>query len=461
MINFFRKNSYTVHLFAVIHSLVAILSRALDVFDDLPLTLVTVLMIIIISIRNKVHIEVIATLSVVACFIGFLLGVFGASYINTLINNSTLSSAITTFIITEIIGWSTILIEKRYTTSVSLTTNWTPSIGKIIAIAFSVITLRLFYTFIFNSLYITQAGIYSEFNNLFSNAFAQIFLLCGNLTFISYNFKLRKRISRDLTLFLSLTFLIIISIIITLIVYYEIPYGNISSIKFRAASIIRLYSVIFFSEIIVFAIIYLINHSVKSSLELKTERVKKLQMQYQYNRLKQQINPHFLFNSLNILDYLVQENHKERASLFIRKLSSIYRYMLKNEGERLVTLKEELVFANMYIELLQERFLDGLNVKIEVDEKYLNKYIVPCSVQLLLENAIKHNIVSTDKPLLVDVRVIENSLVVRNNLQPRLSEHTSTHIGLNNIIDQYINLSEREPKIERDNDFFYVNLPIL
>ena len=214
-------------------------------------------------------------------------------------------------------------------------------------------------------------------------------------------------------------------------------------------------------DIAVFAVMKLLAYALVSKAELNTERGKKHLAQFRYNKLKMQINPHFLFTSLNILDYLVQEQENERAGAFIRKLSECYRYMLKTEDEQLVPLSEEVEFARKYIDLLQERFTDGFVVRFDIEEEALDKFVIPCALQLLIENATKHNIVSHEQPLVVTIRNEGDTLLVENNLQLRLSRQASTGKGLKNIRDQYLDLSDRTIQIEQTDTHFTVKIPLI
>ena len=177
--------------------------------------------------------------------------------------------------------------------------------------------------------------------------------------------------------------------------------------------------------------------------------------------LQAQINPHFLFNSLNILDFLVQEGEKERAGAFIRKLADCYRYMLKTEDESVVSLRDELDFAHKYSDLLSERFDQGLIIHYEIGEEALSRLVVPCCLQLLIENATKHNVVNAEKPLTVRIGIEGNMLYVSNNLQPRLSTQASTGKGLKNIRQQYLDISTRDIAIDENETTFTVTIPLL
>ncbi len=193
---------------------------------------------------------------------------------------------------------------------------------------------------------------------------------------------------------------------------------------------------------------------------LRKEENNKLQAQYQYGLLKQQLNPHFLFNSLNILDYLVQTGEKERASAFIHKLASVYRYMLRMEGQATVQLQEEVEFVRQYIDLLTERFPQGLYVSIHVSDDDQQKHVVPLALQILIENATKHNVVHASQPLYITIAAKEGMLRVSNNLQPRLSA-SSTGVGLKNIDEQYKTLVGQGIHIEKTNTTYAVTLPLL
>ncbi|MBR2420235.1 MAG: histidine kinase, partial [Rikenellaceae bacterium] len=239
----------------------------------------------------------------------------------------------------------------------------------------------------------------------------------------------------------------------------DLPSGGESI--FAGLPFLRQYAVVLLADMVVFAVFTLIAHLYTSQDELRTERGKKHLAQFQYNKLKMQINPHFLFNSLNILDYLVQEGQTERASAFIRKLADSYRYMLKTEDEPLVTLQEEVDFAHKYSELLQERFASGFTVHYQIDDQLLSRSIVPCCLQLLIENATKHNIVSPERPLTIFVCAEGDTLTVRNNIQPRITAQASTGTGLKNIRQQYLDICNRPISVEKTQSEFIVNIPLL
>ncbi|MFA6262004.1 MAG: histidine kinase [Bacteroidia bacterium] len=180
----------------------------------------------------------------------------------------------------------------------------------------------------------------------------------------------------------------------------------------------------------------------------------------EFETLKSQINPHFLFNSLNTLTSLIEEN-KATATEFVQQLAGVYRYVLTQKDKDLVTLREELNFVNAYIYLNQIRFGENLKIEIQVDPKLLEKKLVTLSLQMLIENAIKHNIISTQRPLTIRIETNENQVVVSNNLQRKTVMHESNGIGLNNIAHRYSLLSKLEVDISDDGFQFTVALPLI
>ena len=179
-----------------------------------------------------------------------------------------------------------------------------------------------------------------------------------------------------------------------------------------------------------------------------------------YESLKSQIDPHFLFNSLNVLTSLIGENPK-LAEKFTTKLSKVYRYVLEQRNKDLVPIIEELNFAKTYMQLLGMRFEDAVkfNIPENVSDKELK--IVPLSLQLLLENAVKHNVVSSSKPLEISIYEEGNYLIIENNINPKEAIGKSTKVGLQNIADRYGLITQKGVKIENNNKTFKVSLPLL
>jgi len=194
---------------------------------------------------------------------------------------------------------------------------------------------------------------------------------------------------------------------------------------------------------------------------IEAEELKRMTAQAELQLVKSQINPHFLFNNLNVLSTLVMKNNNE-ANRFIEEFSKVFRYMLNNHDKELVDIKTELNYIKPYIFLLEKRFAEGLDISLNIPESGEGFYIIPASLQMLIENAIKHNVVSKKKPLHIDVHLNgNNTLVVSNNLQLRQSVDYSTKIGLNNIIKRYLLVSGRKVEVYKDDVAFTVTLPLL
>ncbi|MCB0552658.1 MAG: histidine kinase [Phaeodactylibacter sp.] len=193
---------------------------------------------------------------------------------------------------------------------------------------------------------------------------------------------------------------------------------------------------------------------------IEAERLMRENVESQLEGLKNQVNPHFLFNSLNTLSYLIPED-PQRAVHFVQKLSKVYRYILEIRDKKLLTLKEELDFLNAYLFLLKERFGDNLNVNIKVDDLYYSLHLVPLSLQILFENAIKHNVISSEKPLFIELWVEGKRLVVRNNIQLKKQLMPSTQVGLQNIKNRYAFFSDEAVDILETSECFTVSLPLI
>ncbi len=179
-----------------------------------------------------------------------------------------------------------------------------------------------------------------------------------------------------------------------------------------------------------------------------------------FESLKNQLDPHFLFNSLNVLNALIEEN-PEKAQKFTGSLSKIYRYVLEQKNKELVSLKEELEFSKVYIRLLHMRFENSIYFELDENLASEEAKIVPLSLQLLLENTIKHNIVSEAKPLTIKIYEEQGNLIIENNLQIKETLQKREGVGLKNIINRYALVTKRKVFIEKNKEFFRVKLPIL
>lgn len=205
--------------------------------------------------------------------------------------------------------------------------------------------------------------------------------------------------------------------------------------------------------------VYFYNKLQRSLVE-KAE-LERANIQSQLEGLKNQVNPHFLFNSLNTLTHIISEDQKLGVR-FVQQLAKVYRYILEIREKKLIPLSEELEFLDSYIYLLKERFEDNLQVSIEVDDEYMDHKIVPLSLQILFENAIKHNIISSSKPLEVKVFIEKGKkLIVKNKLQKKNQRMSSTKVGLKNIESRYAFFSNDPVEVLVTAKYFIVILPLI
>ncbi|MDQ3292622.1 MAG: histidine kinase [Bacteroidota bacterium] len=198
-----------------------------------------------------------------------------------------------------------------------------------------------------------------------------------------------------------------------------------------------------------------------SRSELEKEELLRANLQSQFDSLKGQVNPHFLFNSLNSLSSLIMKD-PARAEIFVEEMSNVYRFLLRSNEQELITLKEELDFIQSYLHLLNTRFGDNLKVKINVEENYYSYLLPPLTLQLLVENAVKHNIISRDQPLQLHLFTSSyQRLHVVNNLQKKTREVLSEKVGLSNIISKYKLLRQPEVEIIQTATEFAVIIPLI
>jgi len=198
----------------------------------------------------------------------------------------------------------------------------------------------------------------------------------------------------------------------------------------------------------------------KESLAEK-EKLEQLSIQHEFETLKGQVNPHFLFNCFNALSSLISED-KKQAENFLNELSKVYRYLLNSNEDGLSTVQQELNFIYSYHQLLRTRYGDAIRMQIEVDRKY-NSYLLPSlSLQLLVENAVKHNIISKQNPLIIDIfSTAGNKLAVSNHLQLKMVKAPSNKIGLENIRAKYELLKQPGFQVLEDTKNFTVILPLI
>ena len=257
---------------------------------------------------------------------------------------------------------------------------------------------------------------------------------------------------------------IFITIIVTLVVglsasYFIMPF-NVSTLLLPMKLLMMFAFRINLFMNVLNVIYWYVNQLEKTKIE--AEKFKKISIQAQLQAVRNQINPHFLFNNLSVLTALIPTD--TNASMeFVQQFSKVYRYVLKSHEKEIVELNDEMDFIDSYLYLLKKRFGESLQATIEVEENVRQFYIIPMAMQMLVENAVKHNIVSKNRPLHIKI-YSENGqlLIIQNNLQHKnVEEIDSTQHGLSNITQRYLFLGYKSLNVEESKEFFTVKLPII
>lgn len=259
---------------------------------------------------------------------------------------------------------------------------------------------------------------------------------------------------------LSLTFLYsLLCINVTYLVfknyYTELPPSQNQFI------LLNIYGLLFLMPVLSIQFGFLFLRKWKKAI-VEQEKLKQEQVRSELITLRSHLSPHFLFNNLNILSSLIQiENHA--AQEYLDRFAEVYRYVLKNRDVELITLKEELIFLESYIFLLHQRFSNGLKIDIQVAARYHNYHIPPLALQMILENALKHNKLSEKQPLEVKVSSTDApALIIHNNLQIRqLPEQEKTGLGLENIRRRYWLIARKDIDVAQTKTDFSVTLPLV
>lgn len=374
-------NIQIIQLFAIVHAAVSLTSRYLGFADDVMLTLLTMLLIVLLCLRHRMGIMFVLVSVILANILGLGLGKGFALLLGLFDLSALFVHPLSTFLCTEILGLSTAYACKKYgETHPQTATPDAKNLRILLAVFVIIIFLRL------------------------------VFLLL-----------VRDQQSQNLVLEMVIDYL--------------------------------------FCSI---GIVFIAEYAIRSRLEAEKAAQEAGLANYRYMKLKQQVNPHFLFNTLNVLDYMILEKTPEEASQYTHRLAEVYRYLIQNEDNRTVTLREELAFAQSYINLLKVRFNTGLEVKIRIPEEAMNYSIVPCALQLLIENATKHNMVSDSKPLTISIHTTKHSVMISNNINKRITKPSdSTGFGITYLRQQYKDIANKSVVVTQTEETFTVKLPLL
>ena len=374
------RDALIIHLFALLHAGLALGCRAIGLTDEIVLTLLTMLLVVIICLRRGMSAKFMAFSLILVNIVGFGIAKGISSLVGLASTSPLVVNPISTFLTTEIVGWGTYMIAGRLSRDGKFQVTDSSGLRWLLLAFVVVIAVRL------TILLILSGGVDRE------------------------------------------------NIVASIIVDYVFSLG---------------------------ALIFLAENAMRINARALEDQEKARLAQYKYMSLSQQVNPHFLFNSLNILDCLVCEEKTAQASTYIHKLAGIYRYMLRIEQERLVTLRDEMDFVEQYVDLLKVRFPEGLDINIDIPDDKMGRRVVPCSVQLLIENATKHNSISAEKTLRIDVCCQDDTVVVSNNLIPKVSTGPSTGLGLKYLLEQYRDVSGKEATVHMTDNEYTVVIPLI
>ena len=454
------STTWIIHIFAILHAVVALSCRLAGIEDELLLTILTMTMALIVCTKSGLNIDLTAAAIIVMNIFGYFIGNLGADILQTFISQPYAIHALSTLATTEILGWSIVALTSLF--NVKRKNSSKPHdisyLSWLILAMCGIFVLRLSIVVFFSGGSIIEGDVYETSAMVFSNSFSLITLICINVLYVRYARRYAKKWSKTSSLLAFLAFTFTAAFLESILAGAGIPIrlSNVFNERFPL-----LYATSLLAQIAVYCVVYIINYALSIRNEMKEEREKANMAQYRYVKLKHQVNPHFLFNSLNILDCLICDNNTEAASAYTHKLAGIYRYMLKSEDEMVVSLRDELVFVELYTDLLKERFPVGFHVEISVPEELMARFVLPCSIQLLIENATKHNAVSEEDPLVIRIEAEGESIRVTNNRVPKVSKSPSTGLGQAYIKQMYRDLSGKEVKIEETDKIYQVTLPLI
>ena len=454
------KPMWIIHLLALLHAVVALSCRLGGIEDELLLTLLTMTMVLLLCFKKNLNIEFTAAVIIISNILGYLFGTAGASILDQFISTPYIVHAVSTTITTEILGWCLLGIFRLFPKMQSESGNrlTASSLKLALLAAGGIFVLRLLIIFISAQQSIEAEKVYDLTSKILSNSVGIILLFCFNLLYIRNISKRFQDLSKPTRIVIGSSFMIVCSLLETVLAGSGFPFKTEADFTTDFAF---LFLVSLLTQITIYCIVYIINYAYSAKKAMDQEREKANMAQYRYFKLKGQVNPHFLFNSLNILDCLVCEDKTEQASIYIHKLANIYRYMIKSEDEDVVPLEDELTFVEQYVDLLKLRFPEGFEVEINVPKQDMSRYVLPCSIQLLIENATKHNAVTAENPLKINVDTIGDGLMVFNNIIPKVTRVESTGLGQKYIRQQYMDLSGKTIEIDNDGKTYSVTLPLL
>ncbi|MBP6687354.1 MAG: histidine kinase [Lacibacter sp.] len=300
-----------------------------------------------------------------------------------------------------------------------------------------------------------------KFSYLYTIAIA--FVIYEGVRFLQFTLRsyfdwLNKPFKKILAFIITIPFYVVPVSVLMLVGWYRIFLNGVVDWNVvRLSSIIILIAVFFLVNL--YETVFLVRDVANDKLE--QEQLVRAKAEAELEALKNQIDPHFIFNSLNTLSHLIEEK-PAKAKLFNDHMADVYRYILQNKAKDLVLLRDEMLFMQDYFSLLKIRFENALQLEADVDEAIWDQYLIPpISLQVLLENSVKHNEFSETSPLQIKLVFVGNELQMRNKLKEKKLRKPSSRIGLQNLEERYRLSTGKSIRIEKADDAFTVCLPIL
>jgi sensor histidine kinase YesM len=277
-------------------------------------------------------------------------------------------------------------------------------------------------------------------------------------TLRSYFNWFNKPVRKIMALVLASSFYTIPVSALLLVVWYKIFYEGIVNWPVVTTATLAIMICVFFITHI-YETVFLVREA--ESEKLKKEQLERARAEAELEALKNQIDPHFIFNSLNTLSHLI-ESAPAKAKQFNDNLADVYRYILQNKARELVLLREEMNFLNDYFSLLRIRFEEAVQLQVYVQDEWLDQYLIPpISLQILVENAIKHNEFSDAMPLLIYIKMYNDELIIHNQVRKKVLRKASSRIGLHNLGERYKLTTNKEITVQEAASDFTVSLPVL
>lgn len=457
------KMSWIVHGFALLHFAMAYFSALAVIPDSRLLTLMTLLMVLVICVRDRATLEFTCLSFILVNIAGYYIGMefmkIGLRITGELL--SPLNQAISSLITTEILGWGLhalfVFTGNRFKTDPDDEHYWDTRFRVVVIVVLAIFGIRFLIGTVVNQDLFGEEDMYGYFYRFLQNYLLVLLMFFITLVGVRHWMMPRRHFWGQVSI--GAVILLVCTVGGAAVQVYGLPFHYSPDITW--ADYFRELLVAGALELLLLGSTFVVVSGLRFRAQAGQEQKETRKALFQYQNLKQQVNPHFLFNSLNALDGLVLEERTPEASEYIHKLSGIYRYMLQNEGARLVTLQEEMEYVAMYADLLHVRFPEGLQVITEVRPEDLDRLVVPCAVQLLLENAIKHNSTSRAQPLRVRIYSDGEVIGVENDLQLRKSYSDSHGVGQRYIRQQYADVAGREIQITATETLYRVELPLI